>query len=96
MVMMFTVCFTNRTIEREFQRDYIYISKAVDLCQESQLSCPSRMIDVFSDTAIITFPTNSLSTHPQSTWAESPEPLYQHCSDLEIILKENRTVSADG
>ncbi|XP_008280231.1 SRR1-like protein [Stegastes partitus] len=80
-----------RTIEREFKRDYSYISEAVDLCEERQLPCPSRLIDVFSDTSVITFPSSSLNTLPQSTWAETPEPQYQHCPDLEIILKQTQS-----
>ncbi|XP_026178607.1 SRR1-like protein [Mastacembelus armatus] len=78
----------DRTIEREFKRDYSYISQAVSVCEERSLPCPSRLIDVFSDTAVITFPTSSLNRLPQSTWAEPPEPQYQHCPDLEITLKE--------
>ncbi|XP_034547530.1 SRR1-like protein [Notolabrus celidotus] len=76
-----------RTIEREFRCDYSYITEAVSACEERQLPCPSRMIDVFSDTAVITFPSNGLNRLPQSTWAELPEPQYQHCPDLEIIQK---------
>ncbi|GLD53918.1 SRR1-like protein [Lates japonicus] len=81
----------DRTIEREFKRDYGYISQAVDACEERQLPCPSRLIDVFSDTAIITFPTSGLNRLPQSTWTEPPEPQYQHCPDLEIILRETQS-----
>ncbi|XP_041854806.1 SRR1-like protein isoform X2 [Melanotaenia boesemani] len=78
-----------RTIEREL-KDYRYLSEAVDLCEERQLPCPSRLIDVFSDTAVITFPSNNLNQLPQSTWSDSPEPQYQHCPNLEIILKETQ------
>ncbi|XP_040898739.1 SRR1-like protein [Toxotes jaculatrix] len=81
----------DRMIEREFERDYGYIRQAVDVCEERQLPCPSRLIDVFSDTAVITFPTSSLNRLPQSTWAEPPEPHYQHCPDLEIILRETQS-----
>lgn len=80
-----------RTIGREFERDYSYISLAVDVCEERRLLCPSRLIDVFSDTAVITFPTSSLYRLPQSTWAEPQEPQYQHCPDLEIILREKQS-----
>ncbi|XP_023149953.1 SRR1-like protein [Amphiprion ocellaris] len=80
-----------RTIERELKRDYSYISKAVDVCEERRLPCPSRLIDVFSDTSVITFPSSSLNRLPQSTWTESCEPQYQHCPDLEIILKETQS-----
>ncbi|XP_029366251.1 SRR1-like protein [Echeneis naucrates] len=77
----------DRSIEREFKRDYSYISQAVDVCAERKLPCPSHLIDVFSDTALITFPTSDLNRLPQSTWEEPPEPQYQHCPDLEITLK---------
>ncbi|XP_056275759.1 SRR1-like protein isoform X2 [Pseudoliparis swirei] len=78
----------DRTVEREFRRDYSYITQAVSVCEERRLPCPSRLVDVFSDTAVITFPTASLQRLPQCTWAEPPEPQYQHCSDLEIIQRE--------
>ncbi|XP_068422452.1 SRR1-like protein isoform X2 [Clinocottus analis] len=81
----------DRTLEREFKRDYSYITQAVSVCEERQLPCPSRLIDVFSDTAVITFPTGSLNRLPQSTWAQPPEPQYQHCSDLEIIQRETQS-----
>ncbi|XP_054466531.1 SRR1-like protein [Anoplopoma fimbria] len=81
----------DRTVEREFKRDYGYITQAVSVCEERQLPCPSRLVDVFSDTAVITFPTSGLNRLPQSTWAEVPEPQYQHCSDLEIIQRETQS-----
>lgn len=81
----------DRTIEREFKRDYGYISQAVDVCVERQLPCPSRLIDVFSDTAVITFPTSNLNRLPQSAWAEPLEPQYQHCPDLEIIQSKTQS-----
>ncbi|XP_068559827.1 SRR1-like protein isoform X1 [Cebidichthys violaceus] len=81
----------DRTVGREFQRDYSYITQAVSVCEERRLPCPARLIDVFSDTAVITFPTGSLNRLPQSTWAEPPEPQYQHCSDLEIIQRETQS-----
>ncbi|XP_070760936.1 SRR1-like protein isoform X2 [Enoplosus armatus] len=81
----------DRTIEREFKRDYGYIAQAVSVCEERQLPCPSRLIDVFSDTAVITFPASSLNRLPQSTWAEPPEPQYKHCPDLEIIQRETQS-----
>ncbi|KAM8760562.1 SRR1-like protein [Acanthopagrus schlegelii] len=80
----------DRTIEREFKRDYGYITQAVSVCEERQLPCPSRLIDVFSDTAVITFPTSGLQRLPQSTWEEPPEPQYEHCPDLEIIQRETQ------
>ncbi|CAJ1068848.1 SRR1-like protein [Xyrichtys novacula] len=78
----------DRTIEREFKRDYGYITQAVSVCEERQLPCPSRLTDVFSDTAVITFPNSGLVRLPQSTWMVPPEPQYQHCPDLEIIQKD--------
>uniref|UniRef100_UPI003AAC1F6F SRR1-like protein isoform X2 n=1 Tax=Centroberyx gerrardi TaxID=166262 RepID=UPI003AAC1F6F len=81
----------DRMIERDFQRDYSYITQAVAVCEERPLPCPSRLLDVFNDTAVITFPSSSLSKLPQSTWAEPPEPQYQHCPDLEIILREKQS-----
>lgn len=77
-----------RTIDREFQRDYSYITQAQSVCEERELPCPPQLIDVFNDTAVITFPPNSLNRLPQSTWAEPPEPQYEHCPDLEIIRRE--------
>uniref|UniRef100_A0A3B5MNF0 SRR1-like domain-containing protein n=1 Tax=Xiphophorus couchianus TaxID=32473 RepID=A0A3B5MNF0_9TELE len=90
-------CFSGireRTFERELKRDYSYINKAVDLCEERLLPCPSRLIDVFSDTAIITFSSDRLNKLPSSTWTDSPEPQYQHCSDLEIILKQTSVLDS--
>uniref|UniRef100_UPI0037E7EFF3 SRR1-like protein n=1 Tax=Semicossyphus pulcher TaxID=241346 RepID=UPI0037E7EFF3 len=78
----------DRTIDREFRRDYSYVTQAVSVCEERQLPCPSRLIDVFSDTAVITVPQSRLHSLPQSTWAEPPEPHYEHCPDLEIIQRE--------
>ncbi|KAK1893210.1 SRR1-like protein [Dissostichus eleginoides] len=86
----------DRTIEREFKRDYIYITQAVSVCEDRLLPCPSHLIDVFSDTAVITFPTSSLNRLPQSTWAEPPEPQYQHCPDLEIIQRETHVGDRGG
>lgn len=77
----------NRATEREFSRDYSYITQAVSVCDEVELSCPSRWIDVFSDTAVITFPPDGFGSLPQCTWAEPPEPQYRHCPDLEIIQR---------
>ncbi|XP_024131788.1 SRR1-like protein [Oryzias melastigma] len=80
-----------RTMERVFKQEYSYISKAVELCEEKTLPCSSRMIDVFSDTAVITFPRHILLRAPQINWAESHEPEYKDCQDLEIILKTNQS-----
>lgn len=79
----------NRTLEREFKQEYSYVALATAVCQEKRLPCPSRMIDAFSDTAVITFAANNLNSLPQSTWTDPPEPEYQHCSDLEIIQRGN-------
>ncbi|XP_019722518.1 SRR1-like protein [Hippocampus comes] len=79
-----------RMIEREFKRDYSYINQAVTICEERQLTCPSHLTDVFCDTALITFNSSKVNTLNQSTWTEPPEPQYQHCSDLEIILRESQ------
>ncbi|CAB1426375.1 unnamed protein product [Pleuronectes platessa] len=81
----------DRAIDREFERDYSYISQAAGVCEERQLPCPPRFTDVFSDTAVITFPASSVNRLPQSTWAEPPEPKYQHCSDLEIIRRQTQS-----
>ncbi|XP_051923844.1 SRR1-like protein isoform X2 [Hippocampus zosterae] len=79
-----------RMVEREFKRDYSYINQAVTICEERQLTCPSHLTDVFCDTALITFNSSKVNTLNQSTWTEPPEPQYQHCPDLEIILRESQ------
>uniref|UniRef100_A0A3P8VYK4 SRR1-like domain-containing protein n=1 Tax=Cynoglossus semilaevis TaxID=244447 RepID=A0A3P8VYK4_CYNSE len=79
---------TNRSFDREFQCDYSYMNQALDVCEEKQLPCPTRFSDVFGDTATITFPLGNLSKLPPSTWTEPQEQEYQHCPDLEIILKK--------
>ncbi|KAM9821789.1 SRR1-like protein [Syngnathus typhle] len=79
-----------RMIEREFKRDYSFISQAVTMCEERKLNCPSHLTDIFSDTALMIFNYSKLNTLNQSTWTEPPEPHYQHCSDLEIIQKESQ------
>lgn len=81
----------DRMLAREFQRDYAYITQAVAVCEERQLPCPPRLLDVFNDTAVITFPPSGLSKLPQSTWADPAEPRYEHCPDLEIILRDTRS-----
>ncbi|KAK0142058.1 SRR1-like protein [Merluccius polli] len=80
----------DRTIEREFQRDYGYLTQAVAVCEERPLPCPPRLLDVFNDTAIITFPPSGLGKLPQSTWTDPAEPRYEHCPDLEIILRDTQ------
>lgn len=86
-LQMSSDCYFNRATEREFSRDYSYITQAVSVCDEVELSCPSRWIDVFSDTTVITFPPDGLGSLPQCTWVEPPEPEYRHCPDLEIIQR---------
>lgn len=78
----------DRSIDREFKQDYSYISQVAAVCEERLLPCPSHMTDVFSDTAVITFSSSGLGKLPQSTWEKPPEPQYEHCLDLEIVLKE--------
>lgn len=75
----------DRTINREFNRDYNYISQITTVCKEKLLPCPSQMIDVFSDTAVITFPSSGINAISQSSWIKPPEPQYEHCADLEIV-----------
>lgn len=77
----------DRSVDRKFKRDYSYISLAADVCEERMLPCPSHMIDVFSDTAVLSFPSSGLDKLPQSTWTNPPEPQYEHCQDLEIVLR---------
>ncbi|KAL0979312.1 hypothetical protein UPYG_G00183510 [Umbra pygmaea] len=78
----------DRMIQRELQRDYSYIAQAVCMCEEWPLHCSPKLLDVFNDTALITFNHGRLSKLPQSTWDGAPEPQYQHCPDLEIIQRE--------
>ncbi|KAJ8005692.1 hypothetical protein DPEC_G00120560 [Dallia pectoralis] len=78
----------DRMIQRELERDYSYIAQAVCMCEERAFQCPPRLLDVFNDTALITFNPSSLSSFPQSTWDEPPEPQYLHCHDLEIIQRD--------
>lgn len=81
----------DRTIDREFNRDYNYISQITSVCKEKLLPCPSHMIDVFSDTAVITFPPCGIDRLSQITWISPPEPQYEHCVDLEIIRKDTNS-----
>ncbi|XP_068594681.1 SRR1-like protein [Brachionichthys hirsutus] len=78
----------DRALEREFKRDYGYITQAASVCEERRLPCPSQLVDVFGDTAVITFPPSGLSRLPQCSWTELSEPQYQHCPDLEIIQRK--------
>ncbi|XP_072289814.1 SRR1-like protein isoform X2 [Eucyclogobius newberryi] len=77
-----------RTIDREFNRDYRYISQITAVCEERLLPCPSHMIDVFSDTAVITFSASGVAKLSEATWVNPPEPQYGHCVDLEIVCKD--------
>ncbi|XP_062307526.1 SRR1-like protein isoform X2 [Osmerus eperlanus] len=77
-----------RMVERELQRDYTYIAHAVSVVCEQPLPCSPRLLDVFNDTALITFPPLSLDKLPPRTWEQPPEPLYQHFPDLEIIQRQ--------
>ncbi|XP_035377955.1 SRR1-like protein isoform X2 [Electrophorus electricus] len=79
-----------RMLQRELERDYSFLSDAIGVCEETSLPCSPRFLDVFNDTALIRFPTDKISELPDSIWAEPVEPHYQHCPDLEIILKERQ------
>ncbi|KAM9810929.1 SRR1-like protein [Neosynchiropus ocellatus] len=78
----------DRSVEREFTRDYRFLSQAATMSKERPLTCPSRMMDVFGDTAIMSFSSSSLLKLPGSTWNNLAEPQYENCEDLEIILRE--------
>ncbi|XP_053725958.1 SRR1-like protein [Synchiropus splendidus] len=78
----------DRSVEREFTRDYSFLSQAATMAKERSLTCPSRMIDVFGDTAIMSFSSRSLLKLPELTWKDLAEPQYENCEDLEIILRE--------
>lgn len=84
----------DRTIDREFNRDYSYISQITTVAKDKLLPCPSHMIDVFSDTAVITFPASAIDTLSQSTWINPLEPQYEHCVDLEIVQKKKMPVDS--
>ncbi|MBN3311813.1 SRR1L protein, partial [Atractosteus spatula] len=73
------------TLERVLQRDYTYIRDIVRACEETPLPCPPRFLDVFNNTVLLRFPPEPLGALPSDTWADPPEPDYQHCPDLEII-----------
>ncbi|XP_017212863.1 SRR1-like protein isoform X4 [Danio rerio] len=77
-----------RMLQRELERDYSFLSRMIGVCEETPLSCSSRFLDVFNDTALIQFPLENLNKLPECTWTEPSEPLYQHCQDLEIIQRE--------
>ncbi|XP_043103131.1 SRR1-like protein [Puntigrus tetrazona] len=80
-----------RMLQREFERDYSFLSNIVSACDETPLPCSPRFLDVFNDTALVRFPLENLNKLPECTWADPSEPLYQHCQDLEIIQKEKRS-----
>nr|XP_055023546.1 SRR1-like protein [Misgurnus anguillicaudatus] len=77
-----------RMLQREFERDYSFLSNVIRVCEETSLPCSQRFLDVFNDTALIQFPSENLNRLVDSLWTESSEPLYQHCKDLEIIQRE--------
>ncbi|KAL1269084.1 hypothetical protein QQF64_031373 [Cirrhinus molitorella] len=80
-----------RMLQREFERDYSFLSNIISVCDETSLPCSPRFLDVFNDTALIQFPLENLNKLPESIWTELSEPLYQHCQDLEIIQKEKKS-----
>uniref|UniRef100_A0A9J8CTS3 SRR1 domain containing n=2 Tax=Cyprinus carpio TaxID=7962 RepID=A0A9J8CTS3_CYPCA len=80
-----------RMLQREFERDYSFLSNVASVCDETSLPCSPRFLDVFNDTALIQFPLENLNKLPECMWTEPSEPLYQHCQDLEIIQKEKRS-----
>lgn len=77
-----------RMLQRELERDYAYLSAAMNMCEETPMPCSPRFSDVFNDTSLIQFPAEQPSELPQSTWDDSQEPHYQHCQDLEIIRRD--------
>ncbi|KAK9971047.1 hypothetical protein ABG768_026943 [Culter alburnus] len=80
-----------RMLQREFERDYSFLSNVISVCDEMSLPCSPRFLDVFNDTALIQFPPENLNKLPETMWIEPSEPLYQHCQDLEIIQTEKRS-----
>ncbi|KAK7145527.1 hypothetical protein R3I93_013302 [Phoxinus phoxinus] len=80
-----------RMLQREFERDYSFLSNVISVCDETPLPCAPRFMDVFNDTALIQFPLEKLNKLPESLWIEPSEPLYQHCQDLEIIQREKKS-----
>ncbi|XP_017558289.2 SRR1-like protein [Pygocentrus nattereri] len=80
-----------RMLQRELERDYSFLSDIVNVCEETSLPCSQRFVDVFNDTALIRFPPDKLHKLPELIWANPSEPRYQHCQDLEIIQRENRS-----
>ncbi|ROI64844.1 SRR1-like protein [Anabarilius grahami] len=80
-----------RMLQREFERDYSFLSKVTRVCDEMSLPCSPRFLDVFNDTALIQFPPENLNKLAETMWIEPSEPLYQHCRDLEIIQREKRS-----
>ncbi|XDV49582.1 hypothetical protein PO909_018805 [Leuciscus waleckii] len=80
-----------RMLQREFERDYSFLSNVTSVCDETPLPCAPRFMDVFNDTALIQFPLEKLNKLPETMWIEPSEPLYQHCQDLEIIQRERKS-----
>ncbi|XP_062854365.1 SRR1-like protein [Trichomycterus rosablanca] len=77
-----------RMLQKDLERDYSFLSDAMNVCEETSLPCSQRFLDVFNDTALIRFPSNKLHELSESTWAEPSEPQYENCQDLEIIRRE--------
>ncbi|XP_007247249.2 SRR1-like protein [Astyanax mexicanus] len=84
-----------RMLQREFERDYNFLSHIVNVCEETSLPCSQRFMDVFNDSALIQFPADKLQKLPESIWTDLTEPQYQHCHDLEIIQRGSRHLQDD-
>nr|XP_006640543.1 PREDICTED: SRR1-like protein isoform X1 [Lepisosteus oculatus] len=84
------------TLERVLKRDYTYIRDIMRACEETPLPCPPRLLDVFNNTVLLRFPPELLASLPSDTWADPPEPDYQHCPDLEIIQAAGALQGAGG
>lgn len=80
-----------RMLQREFERDYSFLSNVISVCDETPLPCAPRFMEVFNDTALIQFSLEKLNKLPETMWIEPSEPLYQHCQDLEIIQREKKS-----
>ncbi|KAG1973315.1 SRR1-like protein [Pimephales promelas] len=81
-----------RMLQREFERDYSFLSNVISVCDETPLPCTPRFMDVFNDTSLIQFPLEKLNKLPETMWIEPSEPLYQHCQDLEIVQREKTSL----
>ncbi|KAI5094898.1 SRR1-like protein, partial [Silurus meridionalis] len=76
-----------RTLQRELESDYRYLSHITTVCEETCLPSSQRFLDVFNDTALIRFLPHKLHKLPEPIWDEPSEPQYEHCPDLEIIQR---------